>query len=116
MAARFGTLFEIAKLVSLIGSILSLHALFYTAFLIPSADMNQKIYDSLAWLALAAGISLIGGLVFRAGTPERRAGRAGLSATLPVQLFCWAAGIMLVLFVVSWYLETHCVFYRDTRL
>jgi hypothetical protein len=109
-------LFDIAKLVTLVGCILSLHALFYTAFLTPSADMNQRIYDSLGWLALAAGISLLGGLVFWAGTPERRAGAAGLAATLPVQLFCWAAGIMLVLFVVSWYLETHCIFYRDTHL
>jgi hypothetical protein len=30
-------------------------------------------------------------------------------------MFCWAASIMLVLFVVSWYLETYCVFYRDVR-
>lgn len=108
-------MFDIAKLVTLIGCILSLHALFYTAFLTPSTDMNQKIYDSLAVLALAAGISLIGGLVFRADTRERHGASAGIATTLPVQLFCWGAGIMLVVFVVSWYLDSHCIFYRDTR-
>jgi hypothetical protein len=30
-------------------------------------------------------------------------------------MFCWAAAVMVVLFVVSWYLETYCVFYRDIR-
>lgn len=33
--------------VTLIGCILSLCALFHTAFLLPSTDMNQRIYDSL---------------------------------------------------------------------
>lgn len=107
---------DIARIVTLIGCILSLYALFNTAFFLPSADMSQRIYDSLAVLALAGGISLIGGLVFRSGTYGRRSGSSGLAGTLPVQLFCWAAGIMLVLFVVSWYLDSHCIFYRDTRL
>ena len=104
---------DVAKLVILIGCILSLYALFHTAFLIPSTDMDQKVYDSLTELALAAGISMIGGLIFRADKQESR--RAEFTGTLPVQLFCWAAGSMLVLFVVSWYLESHCIFYRDTR-
>jgi hypothetical protein len=106
---------DIAKLVSLIGSILSLYALFYTAFLTPSTDMSQRIYDSIPLLALAAGISMISGLVFRSARQEPRTGRTGFTATLPVQLFCWASSTMLVLFVVPWYLESHCIFYRDTR-
>jgi hypothetical protein len=107
---------DIARIGTLIGCVLSLYSLFNTAFLVPSSDLNQRMYDSLASLALAAGISLIGGLAFRAGRTQRRGGRTGLAATLPVQLFCWGVGIMLVLFVVSWYLNAHCIFYRDTRL
>jgi len=103
------------RLVSLIGSILSLYALFYTAFLTPSTDMSQRIYDSLPLLVLAAGISMIGGLVFRSPRQEPHTGRTGFAAALPVQLFCWASSTMLVLFVVSWYLESHCIFYRDKR-
>jgi hypothetical protein len=30
-----------------------------------------------------------------------------------VQLFCWAVGLMLILFFSAQYLETHCIFYRD---
>jgi hypothetical protein len=40
---------------------------------------------------------------------------AGLLRTLPVQVFCWALCAMLALFVASWYLETHCIFYKDVR-
>jgi len=65
---------------------------------------------------VAAGISLIGGLVFRNATQKTRTRHAGLAATLPVQLFCWASGTMLVLFVISWYLEANCVFYRNPHL
>jgi hypothetical protein len=38
-----------------------------------------------------------------------------VARTLPVQIFCWAAGLLLVLFAVSWYLETYCILYRDVR-
>jgi len=38
-----------------------------------------------------------------------------LLRTLPVEVFLWAAGGMLILFLTSWYMETHCIFYRDVR-
>jgi hypothetical protein len=106
---------ELAKAVTFIFCILSLYALFMTAFLVPSSDMHQKICDSVSLLMLAAGMSLINGLIFLRATPESRAGNARLMTTLPVQLFVWSSGIMLVLFIVSWYLENHCIFYRDVR-
>jgi len=106
---------EVARPISLISCILSLYAVFSAAFLTPASDMHQRICDALAMLALAAGISLIGGLVFRGETQEPDGRTVRLRATLPVQLFCWASAIMLVLFIVSWYLETYCVFYRDVR-
>jgi cation transport ATPase len=90
-----------------------LYSVFDAAFLVPSIDMRQRICDSLALLALAAITSLISGLIFRDSTPEQNAGGTRLTATLPIQMFCWAASIMIVLFTVSWYLETYCVFYRD---
>jgi hypothetical protein len=43
-------------------------------------------------------------------------GRPGaVMQTLPVQMFLWAAGVMVVMYLASGYLETHCVFYRDVR-
>jgi hypothetical protein len=108
-------LVEAAKPVSLILCILSLYALFHTAFLVPASDLHQRIYDSLGLLVVAGAISLVGGIVFCEGTQEPRAARTKLTGTLPVQVFCWASGTIILLFIISWYLETYCVFYRDTR-
>jgi hypothetical protein len=110
-----GMLVEVAKPITLLFSILSLYGVFHTAFLLPTTDVEQRLSESLGLLALAAGICLLSGLIFREA-PENRDTRCDrLVATLPVQLFCWASTVMLILFLVSWYLETHCIFYRDIR-
>lgn len=107
-------LLEIVKPVALLLCMLSLYAVFHTAFLIPASDLHDTIWDSLELLTLAGGISLISGLIFRES--EAKAGPvARLTATLPMQVFRWAASTMFVLFIVSWYLEKHCIFYRDVR-
>lgn len=106
---------EVAKPVVFILCVVSLYALFIHAFLLPSNDMHEKIYDCLSLLILAAGTSLISGLIFQRATPGPKIRGTPLLATLPVQLFCWASSIMFVLFLVSWYLESHCIFYRDVR-
>ncbi len=106
-------LVEVAKPVTLVLCILSLYAVFNAAFLSLSSDLHQRIYESLLRLALATVISVISGLIFREAAPDLYAHTTKLSATLLIKLFCWAAGIMLVVFVVSLYLETHCIFYRD---
>jgi hypothetical protein len=115
-------LLELARPVTLLCSMLSLLAVFHTAFLGPQADYSQRIYDSVGVLLIAAGFALVGGLVTLADEREtgarlRKAQRIArglrITDTFPVQVFCWTTGIMAVLFVVSWYLETHCIFYRD---
>jgi hypothetical protein len=117
-------LLELARPVTLLCSMMSLLAVFHTAFLGPEADYSQRIYDSLGVLLLAAGFSLVGGLVFledgrengerlRKASCVNRRRELRIIETFPVQVFCWTTGIMAVLFVLSWYLETHCIFYRD---
>jgi disulfide bond formation protein DsbB len=106
---------EFAKPVSLIFCILSLYALFHAAFLNPASDLDQRVYESLHFLALAACVSIASAVVFQS-TQESCARRARFAATLPMQMFCWAAGVMFVLFVVSLYLESHCIFYKDVRV
>jgi hypothetical protein len=106
---------EIAKPITLVFCMVSLYAVFHTAFLVPASDLDQRILDSLRLLTLAAGISLVSGLIFREPREERRGSGSRLIGTLPVRIFFWASGLMLVLFVVSWYLENYCVFYRDIR-
>jgi hypothetical protein len=103
---------EIAKPITLVSCILSLYALFHAVFLAPSLGVHRQICDSLGMLALAAGVSLIGGFIFRDSSP---APHIRLAATLPVKLFCCASSAMLILFLLSRYLETNCVFYRDVR-
>ena len=106
-------LVELAKPVTLFLCIVCLCSVFTTALLNPSSDMEQRIYDSLARLMLAGGISLISGLIFSAASHKGGAASARLTSTLPVQVFLWAGAFMLALFIISWYLQRHCVFYRD---
>ena len=108
-------LVEVAKPVTFILCILSLYAVFHAAFMAPSSDLHERIYESVLLLALSAILSVISGFSFRAAEPDPQAHRMRLIATFPVQVFYWAPGVMLVLFIFSWYLETYCVFYRDVR-
>ncbi|HUD22594.1 MAG TPA: hypothetical protein VMQ60_07095 [Acidobacteriaceae bacterium] len=105
-------LLELAKPIALMLCVLALGAVFYTAFMAPAIDLEQKTWESLVLLSLAAGICLTSGLIFRGIGHD---GNARLTETLPVQMFFWATCWMLVLFIVSWYLETHCIFFKDVR-
>jgi hypothetical protein len=108
-------LVEIANPITFVLCILALYALFYAAFLNPANDLQQRIWDALGKLALAGGTSVLSGLLFREEMPDRHGGSRRLTATLPVQMFCWAVGVMLILFFISWYLHNYCVLYRDVR-
>ena len=130
-------LIELARPLSLLLCIFSIYGVFYSAFLMPAVSLEQRIWLSLELLSLAAAISIVSGFLFREPTPESdeplevewRAWRARLSqqehwpddarpaepllSTLPVQLFCWATGLMTVLFILAWYLETYYLPYRN---
>lgn len=106
---------ELAKPFALLLCMLSLYAVFHTAFLIPASDLHSRIWDSLELLTLAAGIAVAAGLIFRDSAPESSASHASLASTLPVQIFCWTSGAIVFLFLASWYLENHFVFYREVR-
>jgi hypothetical protein len=108
-------LLEIAQPVSFLLCLLSLWHVFYAAFLAPASDPAQRIVESLGPLALSAAISLISGMIFREVTLDTGVKPGSLASTLPVRLFFWSAGAILVLFLASWYLETHSVLYRDVR-
>jgi hypothetical protein len=109
-------LIEVAKPVAFVLCILSLYAVFHAAFLNPANDLEERVYESLHFLGVAAGVSVAGAMVFRQGMQEACARKARLAAMLPMRMFYWASGIMFVLFVVSLYLERHCIFYKDVRV
>jgi hypothetical protein len=110
---------ELAKPVTLLASILTLLAVFHAAFLTPEATLEERIYDSLALLALAAAISLLSGLAFQkqrqAVIHLVRVRAMRLTETFPVQVFFWATGIMTALFVLAWYVETYILPYRNVQ-
>ncbi len=110
-----GMLAEIARPIVLVLCILSLYGVFHAAFLVPASTLDQRIFDSLGLLVPAAGIALASGLIFREAVTNP-AHHPRLISTLPVQMFCWASAIMFILFLVAWYLEAHCIFYRDIRI
>ena len=103
-------LVELTKPVALMLCMAALCGVFYSAFLDPSNTSEQSVWDTVTLLSLAAGISIASGMLFR----EENDGST-LLRTLPVQMFLWAVGVMAVIFVSAWFLETHFVFYRDVR-
>jgi hypothetical protein len=109
-------LLELAKPVALLLCLLSLFAVFHTIFftledpqllLQPHPAIHDRIVDSLLLLALSAGISIVGAFIFREAEPDPH---PSLSATLPLQLFYWATAMMLILFPLASFLETHYIF------
>jgi hypothetical protein len=108
-------LLEIAKFVALALCLLSLYAVFHTLFfaiedphllLQPHKAFDDRIIDSILLLALSAGISFVGGLIFR----EAEQPCPSLATTLPLLIFYWATGAMVVLFLLAFFLETHYTF------
>jgi len=103
-------LVEMAKPVALMLCTAALCAVFYTAFLRPSHNFEQDLWDALTLLSLAAGVCVTSGMLFREGNDE-----SALLRTLPVQMFLWVVGVMTVMFASAWFLETHFILYRDVR-
>jgi hypothetical protein len=75
---------ELAKFASLLLSILSLDAVFHSAFLEPASDLQQRLLPSLELLMLAAAICLASGAIF-----------------------WWASGVMALLFCLAWLLNLY---------
>jgi hypothetical protein len=103
---------EVVKPVALALCMISLCAVFQVVFLAPDLDFEQKCWRALILLSLSAGICLSSGMIF---CPQGQDSLSGCLRTLPVQIFFWAVGTMIVMLVAARYLETHCVFYKDVR-
>jgi hypothetical protein len=105
-------LLDAAKSIAFLLCLITLYFLFFIA-LMQSGNPKYRILESLELLALAAGIAWVSGLIFRESIAQTSAVKVRLTSTLPVQVFLWASSIILCLFLLSWYLETYCKFYRD---
>ena len=102
-------LLELGKFISLLAGIVSLNAVFYTAFLMPVDGLRERIFQSLDMLILACGVCLASGLIFRAWDRKVGIERSTIVASLPMRIFWWFSGIVVLLFVASWYVEVYWV-------
>lgn len=101
---------QIAKFFGLAGSILSLYVLLGDAFFIPGSGWEDRLISAVATLGLAASVCFASGLLFE--IPNRRFDPEPvppLMRTLPVRLFFWAASLMAVMFLLSWFLANYFV-------
>ena len=112
---------ELARPLLLILCIVSLLAAFEAAFFEPATGFEQRALDALELLALSGAICVLSGMVFRDAPSGPRVSQVKLPvqvklrATLPVQLFFWGSGVMVVLFLLAWYLEVSSVFDGHVR-
>jgi hypothetical protein len=109
-------LLEFAKLAALLLCMFSVYEVFRALFLSlqdshtflqPPELFNNRLLDALPLVALSAAISFFGAILFRESEPRPH---PSLTTTLPLQIFSWATSIMLTLFFLARFLETHYIF------
>ena len=103
---------ELAKAVALILTIISIYALLVNVFFVPGSPWQQRLLTSVETLAMTGCVCFASGLLFSITTPSV-AGQEEppVTRTLPVQLFFWSLGGVVLMFLLSRYLE---VFYIPT--
>jgi hypothetical protein len=101
----WAVLLELAKFASLLLSILSLDAVFHAAFLEPASHFEQRLLPSLEMLLFSAAVCLGSGYIFRAWEIKIGKRDASLVGSLPMLIFWWGSGIILLLFLLAWLLN-----------
>jgi hypothetical protein len=102
-------LLELARPLSFLLSILSLCPVMFNAFFVPGTRWEERLEMALLRVVVAACVCFASGLLYAwpsHGAPEPP---EPLLSTLPVRLFLWALAGMVVLFALSWYLDTYFV-------
>jgi hypothetical protein len=96
---------ELAKAVALILSIVSIYALLGSAFFAPGSPWQHRLLNSIEVLAIAGCVCFGSGLIFSlSAQPE-----PPVTRTLPVQLFFWSLGGVILMFLLSRYLEVYYI-------
>jgi hypothetical protein len=102
-------MFELGKILSFFLGMLSLLPVLVSAFFEPGSHWEDRLVMSLIKVAFAACACFGSGLFFlkpaSAGVPLTDR----LLQTLPVRMFFWALGVVVVMFFLSWYLEEYFV-------
>ena len=94
---------ELAKAVSFLVCILSLYWAAISAFFVPGAQWEERLWIAAFKLLAAGAICFYSGMVFSWPSRSNPTAFQRLTATMPVRLFFWAVAGISVLFVLSWY-------------
>jgi hypothetical protein len=95
---------ELGKAACFFLCLASLYQAAIHAFFVPGARWEERMLFAALRLAWAAYICCMSGLVFTLPLRSNPDRGQPLTATLPVRLFFWSSGCILVLFFTSWYL------------
>ena len=96
---------ELARVVALILSIISLYALLASAFFVPASPWQTRLLSSIETLAMTGCVCFASGLLFSITTKSE----PPVVRTLPVQLFWWTLGGTVLMFLLSRYLEVYYI-------
>lgn len=95
---------ELAKMIAFLVSILSLYWAAISAFFLPGAGWEERLWMTGFNLLAAAAICFYSGMVFSWPSRTNPTAFQRITATLPVRLFLWATSGIAVFFLLSWYL------------
>jgi hypothetical protein len=100
-------LLELARFASLLLSILSLDAVFHAAFLEPATHFEQRLVPALGMLCFSAAICLGSGYIFHAWEVKTGRRDGTVAGSLPMMIFWWGAGLIMLLYFGGWVLNTY---------
>lgn len=98
-------LLELGKAGSFALCLLSLYGVLMSAFFEPNTTWEHRLWAGAIRMGIAAGVSLVSGMLFAFPVKTNPDGGMPLWETLPVRVFLGAAVGMAVLFGLTWYLR-----------
>jgi hypothetical protein len=98
---------ELAKFAALLLSILSLDAVFHAAFLEPGSHFEQRLLPMCEMLMFSAAVCLVSGYIFRSWDWKMGRRDASIAGSLPMLIFWWGSGLILLLFFLGWLLNRY---------
>lgn len=102
-------LLELLRPLSFLLSILSLYPVMMNAFFVPGSQWEERMEMALLRVVIAACVCFASGLLYCRHSARAPEPPQTLFSTLPVRLFLWTVGGVVLLFLLSLYLEAYYV-------
>ncbi len=94
---------EVVKMFAFLLSILSIYWAAISAFFVPGAQWEERLWMAAFKLLAAAAVCFYSGMVFSWPSKSNPTALCPITSTPPVRLFFWAVGGIALLFTLSWY-------------